>query len=414
MISAWITLAIAAVTAATCAAADGAVLSLNVTDRMHPALVQLQGRRERAHRALAFARVVSQLAVGFCVAVIFQLGSRSAQEGIVIGLGAGLLMVVISESVARSLGAARGAGTAEALLPFVGAVERVLTPIVWLGGAIDRFLLRLVPSLPPDEEDKEAAAEQFKQVVAVEADVSADQQGLLNGVFRLSQTTVGDLMVPRVDMVAIDRDAPWSEVVDRVRSSEHSRLPVFEGTVDNIIGVLYAKDLVQTVIRDEVPDDWTQMLRAAVFIPDGKSADAQLRDFQTSGTHIAIVADEFGGTAGLLTIEDVLEEIVGEIRDENDEDEGGIEQEAGLRYWVTGRMTLDELSELVRRDMHHDDVTTVAGLIYELLGRVPMAGERMTYAGFQLVVERVVRRRVQRVYFERLDDDAAATRGRIQ
>src|SRR4029079_10870708 len=130
---------------------------------------------------------------------------------------------------------------------------------------------------------------------------------------------VHEIMVPRVDIVAVDRDAPWSEVVDRVRSSEHSRLPVFTDSVDNVVGVMYAKDLLASIVTDESPaGGWSTLVRPAVFIPGAKKADLQLRDFQASATHMAIVVDEFGGTAGLVTIEDVLEEIVGDIRDEYD------------------------------------------------------------------------------------------------
>ena len=225
---------------------------------------------------------------------------------------------------------------------------------------------------------------------------------LLNGVFRLGQTEVQEIMVPRVDIVAIDRDAPWSEVVDRVRSSEHARFPVYADSIDNIVGILFAKDLLPTVVADEVPDDWTSLVRPAVFIPGAKNADVQLRDFQATRTHIAIVADEFGGTAGLITIEDVLEEIVGDIRDEYDEDEPLVESEDDVRYWLSARMTLDELSELVGHGFHREDVSTVGGLVYEVLGRVPRAGEELVFDGFRLVVEKVVHRRVTRVFVERL------------
>jgi CBS domain containing-hemolysin-like protein len=210
-------------------------------------------------------------------------------------------------------------------------------------------------------------------------------------------------MVPRVDIVALDRESPWSEALDRLRSSEHARLPVFAGSIDNVIGILFAKDVLPDIVAERAPADWTSSLRPPVFIPVGKSADQQLRHFQSSGTHIAIVADEFGGTAGLITIEDVLEEIVGDIRDEYDEEDVRIEQEDGRRFWVAARLTLDELSELLGRDFRREDVSTVGGLVYELLGRVPKSGEEFTLQGFRVVVEKVVRRRVHRVYFEQLD-----------
>ena len=214
---------------------------------------------------------------------------------------------------------------------------------------------------------------------------------------------VRDIMVPRVDIVGIDLTAPWSEVVDRVRSSEHARFPVFDDTLDNITGILYAKDLLPFVIDDDEPMlGWPTLVRPAQFIPISKPLDLQLREFKASHTHIAIVSDEYGGTAGLVTIEDILEEIVGEIHDEYDDEEPEVEQEENRRFWVSGRLTIDELSELLGQDFSQDDVATVGGLVYETFGRVPRAGEAATIGAYKLVVERVRRRRIERVYFERL------------
>jgi CBS domain containing-hemolysin-like protein len=147
-----------------------------------------------------------------------------------------------------------------------------------------------------------------------------------------------------------------------------------------------------------------------VFIPTIKTIDAQLRDFKSSRTHIAIVSDEYGGTAGLVTIEDVLEEIVGEIRDEYDVEEPAVEREGAARFWVAGGVPADELLEMIGVDFGVDDVTTVGGLVYALFGRVPRAGESVTRAGVRVVVERVRRRRIERVYFERLQPAASAER----
>ncbi|OYV66674.1 MAG: hypothetical protein B7Z72_10930 [Gemmatimonadetes bacterium 21-71-4] len=143
-------------------------------------------------------------------------------------------------------------------------------------------------------------------------------------------------------------------------------------------------------------------MRAAAFIPGSKSIDRQLREFRKSGTHIAIVVDEFGGTAGLVTIEDVLEEIVGEIRDERDQEEPAVEREGNERFWVDGKVPLSELSDILGAPLERDDVTTVGGLVYDAFGHVPHSGDSTTIGDFRVVVERVRRRRVERVYFERL------------
>jgi CBS domain containing-hemolysin-like protein len=247
-------------------------------------------------------------------------------------------------------------------------------------------------------------------VVAAEADVSPNEETILHGAFSLSETDVQDVMVPRVDIVGVDRATPWADVLARVRSSEHARLPVYDADLDHIEGVLYAKDLLPAVMADAPPaEGWQSLVRPAVFIPGTKKIDDQLRDFRASQTHMAIVVDEYGGTAGLVTIEDILEELVGDIRDEyDDEERKEVEQEDGRRFWVSGRVTLADLSSVLGHEFPTDEVSTVGGYVYHLLGRVPRPGESLTIEPFRVVVERVTGRRVRRVYFERLEPARAA------
>jgi CBS domain containing-hemolysin-like protein len=358
--------------------------------------------RERAHRALAFLRVAAHGTTGGALAVALTGGDAPTPlEGLLL-VAVALGTVLLTESVARALGDLFGDRASSRLAPFTAAVEALLAPVVALGALLDRQFDRLVTPAGTAVDAREAAAEQFRQVVEAEGSVSHVTRDLLLGVFDFGETTVSEVMVPRVDMVALDRDAPWSEVVDRVRSAHHSRMPVYVDTVDEIVGVLYAKDLLAAVIADEEPaDDWTSLIREARYIPSTKRIADQLRDFKASQTHIAIVVDEYGGTEGMVTIEDILEELVGEIRDEHDDEERLIEEEDGVRYWVSGRLTLDDLSDALDADFHSDEVSTIGGLIFELLGRVPRAGEQLEIAGFRVIVERVVRRKVARVFLER-------------
>jgi CBS domain containing-hemolysin-like protein len=335
--------------------------------------------------------------------VALDLAARPPLHAALLALLAGAIVVSVAEGGARALGFSFSGRVVLRFAPVVRALDVALGPVSLLGARFDASLNRLLPPARGDEQGREASAEQFRQVVANEADVSRAEEAIIHGVFSLGDTEVQEVMVPRVDIVGMASDMPWSEVVDRVRSSEHARFPVYEETIDDVVGILYAKDLLKPVIDDEPPaDGWLGLVRAASFIPATKNIDAQLRDFKASRAHIAIVVDEYGGTAGLVTIEDVLEEIVGDIRDEYDVEEPEIEQARdGRRYWVSGRLTLDELSEVLDHDFARDDVSTVGGLVYELLGRVPKAGEEITLDGYRIVVERVRRRRVERVYFER-------------
>jgi CBS domain containing-hemolysin-like protein len=403
---------LAAAAAALCTLADGALQAI-VTQGppASPVVARIVVRREPIHRALIFGRILALLLSGMLGAwVLVSTGAPSLATAAIL-LAAGSIVVALAETTARAAGDSLGASAVERLAPAIRAVEVLLTPVVAFGSWCDSRLMHFFPPAPPDEEEREASLEQFRDAVEAEADVTRDEAILLRGVFSLGETAVQEIMVPRVDIVGIDRGTAWSEVVDRVRSARHARLIVYDGTLDEVVGVLYAKDLLPAVIADEEPaGGWLSLTRPATFIPAAKHVDRQLREFKASHRHIAVVVDEYGGTAGLVTLEDALELIVGEIRDENDVEQPEVEREDDDKFWVSARVSLEDLSELTGQDFTHDDVQTVGGLVYELVGSVPRAGESLTVGNFKLVVERVVRRRVERVYLERLHpvaEDAA-------
>jgi CBS domain containing-hemolysin-like protein len=233
------------------------------------------------------------------------------------------------------------------------------------------------------------------------------ERDMLLGVFSLADTTVSEVMTPRIDIVAVDLSASREEVVRTLRSAEHARLLVYDGHPDAIAGVIYAKDMLARL--DEAEPVWHALIRPAAFVPEAKTLDRQLRDFQRGPSHIAIVVDEFGGTAGLVTLEDILEEIVGEIRDEYDTDEVAPIQDLGDDEWrVQGGTALAELEAALGHRFEREDVSTVGGLVLAEFGRVPRTGETIELDGFQLAVEQVIRRRVKRVSVRRVPVPASA------
>ncbi len=396
----------AAIHAGLCAFADGALLGIDADEPVaDPSVRALLARRERVHRALAFARILAQLIAGAATSVAL-LHSDWVPAALLSPLivVAGIALVGIAEVGARAAGDARGERGLRAVLPVIDGVEIVCAPAVGFGAWADAALHRILPPPPLDESDREDAVERFREVVAAEADASDDGEVLLHGVFSLGDTEAQDIMIPRVDIVGIERDTAWSEVVDKVRSAKHSRLVVFDGTLDEVVGVLYAKDLLPALLEDEEPPGgWRALVRPTLFIPATKSVETQLREFRATRRHLAIVVDEFGGTAGMITLEDVLELIVGDIQDEGDVELPEVEREEGGRLWLDARVTLDALSDLTGHDFRRGDVATVGGLVMEVLGRVPRAGESLIVDGFKLVAERVVRRRIQRVYLEPME-----------
>ena len=407
----WIVAGGGAALAALAAVADGALLAehgaLGFSERNGLAPMPTVSRpiasRERAHRALAFARVLGHGIAGAALALALGLAERAELQALALLALAGILAVALAESTARAIGDAVGERASDRLRRFTRVLEICCAPVVRLGEWVDGLFVESVSEAEGSVERREEAAAQFRDVINIDADVSGDERDLLLGVFDFGETTAAEVMVPRVDIVGIEHETPWSEVLDHIRSEQHSRVPVFDKTIDEIVGMLYAKDLLAAVIvGDEPAGGWQALVRPPTFVPSSKRIADLLREFRAAGRHIAVVADEYGGTAGLVTIEDVLEELVGEIRDEYDDEERQVESEAELRFWVSGRLTLDDLSDALHHDFRRDDVTTVGGLVLELLGRVPRAGESLQIGPFRVIAERVVRRKIERVYLERL------------
>ena len=230
--------------------------------------------------------------------------------------------------------------------------------------------------------------------------VGTAERDMLLGVFSLADTTVEEVMTPRIDIVAVDSSATREEVAETLRNSEHARLLVFDGHPDAVAGVVYAKDVLASGITESEP--WHALIRPSAFVPEGKTLDRQLRDFQRGPSHLAVVVDEFGGTAGIVTLEDILEQIVGEIQDERDTDEvAPIQEMAGDQLRVDGGVALSELEATLGHSFEREDVSTVGGLVLAEFGRVPRAGEAIDLQGYRLLVEQVVRRRVRRVAVRR-------------
>ena len=338
------------------------------------------------HRAFHVARLALLVLGAVAAADALAWWHRPWLEGVLVFGAAALFLFVVGDALPRS--AARLAPEfAVWALPLARRSLAPFAPLLWVLTWVDRGLHRLVATPRP-----------------LQPDLGAAQRDMLLGIFTLADTTVDEVMTPRLDMAAVEVSAPLDDVLDAFRRSEHTRLPVYDGTPDSIVGIVFAKDLVPFAmgIGDATQGRWAGIVRPAAFVPENKTLDSQLRDFQRGPAHLAIVVDEFGGTSGLITLEDVLEEIVGEIRDEHDVAAPPPIERDGDRYWVDGRVSLDHLSDALGRAFTHPEVSTVGGLVYSVLGRVPRPGEELTLDGFRVVVERVERRRVARVYFERL------------
>ena len=216
-------------------------------------------------------------------------------------------------------------------------------------------------------------------------------------MFEFGDTVVREVMVPRIDMVAMPATSTVDDALDTIVGAGYSRIPIYEGDTDNITAVLYAKDLLKRMQELERDQPVSALGRAPLFVPEQKKVAELLRDMQQERIHMAIVVDEYGGTAGLVTIEDVIEEIVGEIVDEYDQEEPLVEPIDDRSLRVDAKMLIDEVNELLDVRLPHEEWDTVGGLVFGLTGRVPVAGEVVRFDSLEFRTERVTGRRIQKV-----------------
>ena len=240
------------------------------------------------------------------------------------------------------------------------------------------------------EDDVRAAAD----VAASEESIEREERRLIHSIFEFGDTVVREVMQPRPDMVVVGADMSVEDAIGRAIDGGYSRLPVCEGDADHIVGLLYLKDLVEAYRGDGGGGTIASLVREAKFVPEQKRLAELLREMQRQKFHMAIVFDEHGGTAGLVTLEDLIEEIVGEITDEYDADEPRVEHLAGGALRVPGRTSIDDVNDELAVDLPDDEWDTVGGLVFNLLGRVPEEGEAVRFQGFEFVTEKVEGRRI--------------------
>lgn len=279
-------------------------------------------------------------------------------------------------------------------------LHRALLPLsTLLAKSMRTFHGRFAPLVERiSAEDLKAMAE----IGEAHGTLEEEERALIHSIMDFGGTSVREIMISRLDIVALDVGATMPEAIETIRKSGHSRLPLYAGHLDNILGIVYAKDLLRHMTEkpSEEQVDWTRLARPPMFVPLGKKLDDLLRDFQQKKTHIAIVVDEYGGTVGVVTLEDVLEEIVGEIRDEHDENEGElIERISDTEYLVDAKIDLDDLFETLGKDVDTEefDFETLGGLIYHLAREIPSSGDSFEDDGICYSVASIENHRIVKV-----------------
>ncbi|MDP8957048.1 MAG: hemolysin family protein [Actinomycetota bacterium] len=307
---------------------------------------------------------------------------------------------VIVEAMSKTFGVLHSDRAALALAPIVWGLGRILA-------IPTRALIGLANLLLPGRGLKQGpfvSEEEIRSMAEVgheEGVIEADEKELIHSIFEFGDTLVREVMVPRPDMVTAPMESGMPQVLDLMLRHGYSRIPVYRESVDDIAGVVYAKDVLRHLHAGKENVRLETIMREPYFVPETKKVAELLREMQRRRVHIAIVLDEYGSTAGLVTIEDLLEELVGEIADEYDREEPEMERVDGDSFRVNGRFSIDDLNQLLDVELPHDEWDTVAGLMYGLLGAVPTQGEEVSVDNLTFTAEKVQGRRISKVLVQK-------------
>jgi len=320
-----------------------------------------------------------------------------------------VLILVFGEITPKSYAAQNPIKVAVKVARPLEILSFVFKPILIVLTSITNFIIKMMggevlTSTPFVTE------EEIRSLVDVgeeEGVLKHQEKEMIEGIFEIDDIDVTEVMVPRIDIIAVSEDAEMQEALDLIITYGHSRIPVFKDTIDNITGVIYAKDLLPFASSkdkriEEKPI--TELMRAAYYVPETKKVSQLLKELQQKKIHMAIVLDEYGGTEGLVTIEDILEEIVGDILDEFDSEIDLIEKINENLYLVKAEVSLEEINEIFDTDLPEEDFDSLGGFVFGTLGRVPVQGDEVTYDNLKMTVTKVHNRRIRIIEVKSITD----------
>ncbi len=347
------------------------------------AVVQIAEEPAPAVRAASYARVLLELVGAVCLTLVIAAAFPRWWQVLLVALAALIILAtVVVELLPRALGRRHPATVLSVVGPAVLMVQRALAPMI----AAVRRLGRRGRSPAEELQEETENLRDMVERVSESDQIDEDEREMLQSVFELGTTRVREVMVPRTDMVTIHADVPVHKALNLFVRSGYSRVPVVGDSVDDLRGVLYLKDALARSVRAGQGDPGLveAVMRPPLFVPETKVVDDLLEEMRNGSVHIAIVVDEYGGVAGLVTVEDILEELVGELVDEHDTEEDEVAPDEDGTFVVPARLALDELGELFDTEIDDDEVTTAAGLLTKALGRVPIQGSRACTHGIWL------------------------------
>jgi putative hemolysin len=409
-----------------------------LVDEGNPRAVAVERLLEQPERFMVAARLTVSLlsaavvglsvAVGLLAALPLAEQAATPRDAVLraIGFGVGaallalLLALLLGQGLPRALAIARPERLALAWSGWWGAFATAMAPLVWLNQSVSGSLSRLVgapakapPRMASSEEEIISIVEESTEQGLLED----EEKEMIHSIFSFADTVVRKVMVPRIDMTCLDAETPLEQALKVVLEAGHSRIPVFEGTVDTIVGIVHAKDLLQPLMAGQGSRRLREVMRPPLFVPEGKKVGELLREFKRSKLQLAIVVDEYGGTSGLVTVEDLLEEIVGEIQDEYDVEEPDVVVLNDRVSVLDARLPLEDVNDRLDLELPTEEYDTIGGFVFGLLGRLPAQGDVVSYGPLDFVVEQTDGHRIQKVRVVRTDraegDGAGEPPGRM-
>jgi putative hemolysin len=417
----WIRLALALVAVGVIAFSTAVLIGFSASSNTRIAELATQGSGrartvesllDRSHHLQSTMIFLDTSAVALASALVTNLAvGRLPSWGVALVVFiAVVIMLVLGRAVPRALALRLPDDVALACARLARVAVILFAPVTSIinGIALTIIAMLRVPAASPNS--ALATEEELIQLVREEAGdnrIEEEEVDLVNSIFRFTDTTVRDVMARRVDMVGVPREATVREAVDIALEAGHSRLPVYEGNLDRIVGVVYAKDLLRFVGRANANAPIVAVMRAPIFVPEGKALPELLRELQARRVHIAIVVDEYGGTAGLVTIEDILEEIVGEIQDEYDVEPPLVESQADGTYIVNAKIELHDFEQLmdVNWAVEEQEREPLAGFIYDRIGHIPEVGEEIRVDPILFTVLAMDNQRLSKLRVAQVTDD---------
>jgi len=418
----WIELAVAAIALAIVALSSwvetclSAASRVNIRRLLDERFARIEEQEFERNQHLRSAMLLIELLSGAVAAALIThvIAVNLSQSGVLVGVIVSLLALIVLGRIWPKVAAG---AEPDAESPRVARLARVLNfifapvarPTQWITDLFSGGDTRSNghdDDVEPSDEGTGAPPVSEREREREPDEIEEGEQEMISGVLHLERATARDIMVPRIDIVAVGQDVLIGEAVDVAIQAGHSRIPVYARNIDEIIGVIYAKDLLRFVNDEHDGVTIVGLTREAYFVPESKRVDDLLNEMQQAKVHLAVVVDEYGGTAGVVTIEDILEEIVGEIQDEYDSEQPRIEIISPHEAIADGALMVDDLSSELDLDWPEPVSGTVGGLIQRRLGRIPTEGAVVELKDIRLTVEKVERRRVRQVRIERVAPQA--------